>query len=351
MRTQSPIRGLLCGAALLALLFAPFSGSLAQPARGAAEPIPINIGLPNSNYWPAYVARELKLFEKAGFKPSFYVFQSGAPLIAGMKSGSLDLAWTGLATLFMLAQDVPLTYLYTPLDSSSQEGLIVNPKAGIQSYRDIARSKSIGAPTATCAQIAVVLAARKAGIPAAELHVSNLSPNLLENALKNGQIDSTFIWGPWSLQLRKAGYEIVNWDKDFEPEGGVCATNVAARPDFLAAYPTAGCKLVQVQALTLEATKRDPSVAIRSLEQTLGVSSDIAKETYETLSIPSLESQADPNAPWSLTAEHGGLARKLFVAAEALHEAKIFDKQLSYDQIRKSIDSKYVTQYLAKGGC
>lgn len=351
MRAQSSRQGFLCGAALLALLFASCGSSLAQPAKTAAEPIPINIGLPNSNYWPAYVARELKLFEKAGFKPSFYVFQSGAPLIAGMKSGSLDLAWTGLATLFMIAQDIPLTYLYTPLDSSSQEGLIVSPKAGIKSYRDIGRSKSIGAPTATCAQIAVVLAARKAGISITELHVSNLSPNLLENALKNEQIDSTFIWGPWSLQLRKAGYEIVNWDKDFEPEGGVCATNVAARPDFLTAHPSAGCKLVQVQALTLEAAKRDPSVAIRSLEQTLGVSTDIAKETYETLAIPTLESQVDPKGPWSLTAEHGGLAQKLFVAAEALHEAKIFDKRLSLEQIRKSIDSRYVTQYLGKGGC
>jgi len=131
----------------------------------------------------------------------------------------------------------------------------------------------------------------------------------------------------------------------------VCATNVAARPDFLAAHPSAGCKLVKVQALTLEAVKRDPAVAIRSLEQTLGVTSDIAKETYETLTIPSLESQVDPNAPWSLTAENGGLAQKLFLAAEALHEAKIFEKALTLDQIRKSIDSRYVAQYLANKDC
>ena len=349
---KNSLSGRLAFGAFLLTLASLFSGSgIAQDANKVGEPIPINIGLPNSNYWPAYVARELKLFEKAGFKPSFYVFQSGAPLIAGIKSGSLDLAWTGLATLFMISQDIPLTYLYTPLDSSSQEGLAVSPKSGIKSYRDIAKSKSIGAPTATCAQIAVVLAARKAGIPIGDLRVANLSPNLLENALKNEQIDSTFIWGPWVLQLRKAGYEIVNWDKDFEPAGGVCATNVAARPDFLAAHPSAGCKLVKVQALTLEAVKRDPAVAIRSLEQTLGVTSDIAKETYETLTIPSLESQVDPNAPWSLTAENGGLAQKLFLAAEALHEAKIFEKALTLDQIRKSIDSRYVAQYLANKDC
>lgn len=333
-------------------LLASWSGtSTAQDGKGAPAPIPINIGLPNSNYWPAYVARELKLFEKAGFKPSFYVFQSGAPLIAGMKSGSLDLAWTGLATLFMVAQDIPLTYIYTPLDSSSQEGLVVHPESGIGSYRDIAKSKSIGAPTATCAQIAVVLAARKAGVPLSSLRVANLSPNLLQSALQNGQIDSTFIWGPWSLQLRDAGYKIVNWDADYEPGGGVCATNVAARPEFLRTNPEAGCKLVKVHALTLEAAKRDPEVAIRSLEQTLGLARDIAKQTYETLAIPSLESQLDPDGPWSLTAEKGGLAGKLSVAAEALHEAKIFDKLLGPEQIRNAIDARYVRQYLANPDC
>lgn len=203
----------------LALVFAIGPGTATAQQKQLSEPIPINIGLPNSNYWPAYVARELKLFEKAGFKPSFYVFQTGAPLIAGIKSGSLDVAWTGLATLFMVAQDIPLTYLYTPLDSSSQEALIVRRDSGIESYRDIGKAKMIGAPTATCAQIAMVLAARKAGVAPTSLRVANLSPNLLQSALQSGQIDSAFIWGPWSLQLREAGYPIVSWDADYQPGG------------------------------------------------------------------------------------------------------------------------------------
>lgn len=327
----------------------PAGAGAAQESKNA--PIPINIGLPNSNYWPAYVARELKLFEKAGFKPTFYVFQSGAPLIAAMKSESLDLAWTGLATLFMVAQNIPLTYIYTPLDSSSQEGLVVNAATGIRSYRDIAKSKSIGVPTATCSHIALVLAAKKAGVPLESLTTSNFSPNLLQSGLEHGQIDSTFIWGPWSLQLRKAGYPIVSWDADYEPGGGVCATNVAVRPAFLAAHPLAGCKLVQVHAMTLEAVKKDPEIAVKSLEKTLGLSRELAKETYETLAIPSLESQLDPDGQWSLTAEKGGLAEKLFVAAEALREAKVFTKPLSLNDIKKTIDPKYVRQYIANPEC
>src|SRR5262245_21034910 len=221
-----PVKSLalsLLSGAMVILCCAPLS--VAQ-TPGTKKLTPVNIGLPVSNYWPAYVARDRKLFEEAGIEPHFYSFTTGAPLIAGMKSGSLDVAWTGLATLFMIGQGIPLTFILVPLDSSSQMGFVVNPAAGIGSFRDIAKSKNIGAPTATCAEVSMVLAAKAAGVPRTSLKASNLAPNLLLTALQNGQIDSTFIWGPWNLQLRDAGYKIVSWDKDYEINGGVCATTV-----------------------------------------------------------------------------------------------------------------------------
>src|SRR5689334_7178174 len=286
-------------------LLALVAACLIQPASAqttaspsSTEPIPINIGLPISNYWPAYIARDLKLFEQVGLAPKFIGFQTGAPLIAGMKSGSLDVAWTGLATLFMLGQGIPLKFVLVPLDSSSQMAFVVNPTSGIASYKDIAKAKNIGAPTATCAEVSMVLAARAAGTQRSALHASNLAPNLLLTALQNGQVDSAFMWGPWNLMYRNAGFKIVNWDKDFMKDGGVCATTVAIRPEFLKAHPSVGCKLVKVQALALEAARKDPEHAIRTMEQTFNISHDLAKETYETLVIPSIESQLEPNSPW-----------------------------------------------------
>lgn len=311
-----------------------------------AEPIPINIGLPISNYWPAYIARDLKLFEQVGLNPKFYMFTTGAPLIAGMKGGSLDLAWTGLATLFMLGQGIPLKFVLVPLDSSSQMGFVVNPASGITSYKDLGKSKTIGAPTATCAEVSVILAAKAAGIPRSRIKVSNLAPNLLLGALQNGQIDSTFIWGPWNLQFRDAGFSIVNWDKDFMREGGVCATTVAIRPEFLEKNPSVGCKMVKVHALALEAARKDPEHAIRTMQEAFRIPYKIAKETYETLIIPSIKSQLEPNSPWSMTNKDGGLTEKLYVAGQALFEAKAFAQPLQKDTIWQSIDAKYIKEYL-----
>jgi len=317
------------------------------PTRAAStELTPIKIGLPITNYWPAYIARDLKLFEKVGLKPEFFGFQTGAPLIAAMKSGSIDVAWTGLATLFMLGQDIPLKFILVPLDSSSQMAYVANPASGIQSYKDIAKSKNIGAPTATCSEVSLVLAAKAAGVERSQLKTSNLAPNLLLGALKNGQIDSAFIWGPWNITMREAGFKVVSYDKDFQINGGVCATAVTVRPAFLEAHPKVGCKLIKAHALSLEAAKKDPAHAIRTMEETFNIPLKEAKETYETLVIPPIASQLEPNAPWSLTNKEGGLAQKLKVAADALYEAKAFTKPLSQEVIANSVESKYVEEFL-----
>jgi NitT/TauT family transport system substrate-binding protein len=316
------------------------------PAQQAAAPIPINIGLPISNYWPAYIARDLKLFEQVGLQPKFTSFTTGAPLIAGMKSGSLDVAWTGLATLFMLGQNIPLKFVLVPLDSSSQMAMVVNANSGIASYKDIAKSKNIGAPTATCAEVSMVMAARAAGTQRSALKASSLAPNLLQTALQNGQIDSAFIWGPWNLTLRDAGYKIVSWDRDFMKDGGVCATTVAIRPEFLKEHPSVGCKLVKVQAMALAAARKDPAHAIRTMQETFNISPALAKETYDTLLIPTIESQVEPNSPWTLSNKNAGLTEKLYTAGQALLEAKAITTPISRETIAESVDDRYIRDFL-----
>ena len=68
--------------ALLALL----------PARAFAAPVLLdfNFGIPTSDHINIYVAQDLGLFQKVGLNPKFFLFQSGAPLLASLKSESLD---------------------------------------------------------------------------------------------------------------------------------------------------------------------------------------------------------------------------------------------------------------------
>ena len=62
------------------------------------QPAPLlefNYGIPTADHATVFVAQDLNLFEKAGLKPKFFYFQSGAPPLAGLKSESLDVVTAG----------------------------------------------------------------------------------------------------------------------------------------------------------------------------------------------------------------------------------------------------------------
>ncbi len=47
-----------------------------------------------------------------------------------------------------------------------------------------------------------------------------------------------------------------------------------------------------------------------------------------------------------MTNKDGGLSEKLYIAGQALFEAKSFTQPLSKDTIWQSIDAKYIREYL-----
>lgn len=319
-------------------------------AAGAADaPIPVRIGHPQANYWPLYLARELKLYERVGLAPSFHAFTTGQPLIAGMKSGDLDVAYTGLASIFMLGNGIPLRFVMVALDHSSQVGLLVDPAGPVRSFRDLGRGRAIAAPSGTCAEVAAVLAARKAGVPAASLKLVNLAPNLLVGAMKNHQIDSAFIWSPWDIKLREAGFKLANLDRDYVPGGSVCGVTISVRPQVQQRHPALACRLIKAHALALEAARREPEAAVRVLEQALGLTREQARESFDGLVVPSLESQLDPRSRWSL-AGADGLAQRLALAADALAARGTLPQTLDVETLRAAIDAGPLRQHL-NGSC
>lgn len=328
-------------------VFAALGATNAQ-AQPAEPKIPINVGLAVFNNWPGYVARDRKILEQLGFEPKYHTFNVGGPMIAAMKGGDLDVTITGLANLFMLGQGVPMKFILTQMDASSQVNLIVRPDSGISSFRDLSKAKNIGATTATCGEVSLVRAAKTAKLNRDTLKVSNLAPNLLLTAMKGNQIDSAFIWGPWNLQLRDAGMKIINSDNDLSPIGGVCAITVAVRPAFLEKYPKAGCRLIKAHAMALADGRKNPKMAAGTMMELLGISAKHAQETFNEVdeSIPTIASQIDPNGPWSMTNQTTGFAERIASAGQALYEAGSVAKPISIDVVHKATDASYIKQFV-----
>ena len=322
-------------------------------AQGSA-PLEFNYGLPAANHASVFVAQDLGLFEKVGLKPKFYFFQSGAPLLAGLKAESLDVVTAGLALTFAIGQNIPLKFIFWEANSAASEGLVVDPKSGIKSYRDIGKAKKIGAATGTCAQVALYLMAKKAGVDYAQLDVVNIAAPLFRNAFMSGSIDAGVAWPPFSLQLRAEGYPVVSFDEEYTPPGGVCPGLTAVRPDFMKQHPEIGLKLIQVEAMAREAIAKNPQVGIDAYVKRLQLAPEVAKATLDReccgRGIPSFAEQVDPASPYSMTSKDGGLAAKLILAAEALYAVKALPQPISAAAIREAIDPQPLLQYMKSIG-
>jgi NitT/TauT family transport system substrate-binding protein len=312
-----------------------------------------NYGIPTADHVSVYVAQDLGLFEKAGLKPKFFKFQSGAPLLAGLKSESLDVVTAGLALAFALGQNIPLKFIFWEANNAAGEGLVVDPKSDVKSFRDIGKAKKIGAASGTCAQVALYLMAKQVGVDYAQLNVVNIPAPLFRNSFMSGSIDAGVAWPPYSLQLQSEGYPVVSFDEDYTPPGGACPGLTAVRPAFLKSHPEIGLKLVQVEALAREAMAKNPQVGIDAFVKRLSLSPEVAKAALDRQCcgrVPSFADQVDPSSPYSMTSKEGGLAGKLLLASQVLHATKAIPQPLALSAIQEAIDPSYLQEYLKTSG-
>ena len=319
-------------------------------AQGA--PLEFNYGYTTADHVNLYVAQELNLFEKAGLKPNFFTFQSGAPLLAALKSDSLDVLTAGLGFAFALGQKIPLKMLFWNSNDSTGEGLIVDPKSGIKSFQDIGKATKIGAASGTCAQVALYLLGKKVGIDYSKFNVVNLPAPLFRNAFLSNSIDAGIAWSPYSMMLDAEGYKVVSWDSEYTPPGGLCPRTTAARPAYLKSHPEIGMKLLQVDAMASEAIARNPQLAIDAIAKRLSLPLPVAKMTIERVYMqrPTYAQQLDPASPYSMTSKEGGLAAKYLQATQVLYETKSIPEPVPMSAIQEAIDPTYLKQFVAGGG-
>lgn len=299
--------------------------------------IPINIGGPSAGYFLTYVAADLGLFQKHGLDPKIHWFTSGAPLLAALKSGSIDQVTTGLAFVFALGQDIPLKIISWEIDNAQGEGLMVTESSGISSFKDLTKAKKIAATAGTCSQVSLKLMAKAAKIDYAKLNVVNIAPPTFANAFTGGAIDAAVGWAPWTMNI-PAGVKVVSWDDEY---GGVCPSINGLRPEYIAKYPSVPQKLLAVQAEAREMIAKKPQLAIDALQRQLQLSPEVAKQFYEKHCcgrLPTFEQQLDPNSQWSLVNPNGGLARQALVASQMLYELGTIPAPLKPETIAAAID-------------
>jgi len=304
-----------------------------------SAPIEINYGYTTADHVNIYVAQDLGLFEKAGIKAKFFTFPSGAPLLAGLKSESLDVVTAGLGLAFALGQNIPLSIFYVNSNDAMGEGLVVNEGSNIKSWRDIGKAGKIGAASGTCAQVALYLMAQKASIDYSKLDIVNIPAPLLRNSFKSNSLDAGIAWAPYSMALDKEGFKVVSWDTEYTP-GGVCPRMTAMRPAFAKAHPDIGLRLLQVDAAASAAVARNPQIAVDALVKRLSLAPEVAKATMDRIynRRPTFNQQVDLTSDLSLTSVDSGLVGQINLAMQVLYATKSIPSPVPINLIRESID-------------
>jgi ABC-type nitrate/sulfonate/bicarbonate transport system substrate-binding protein len=327
------------------LAFAPQAARSQQPA----QLLEFNYGIHTADHATVFVAQDLNLFEKAGLKPKFFYFQSGAPLLAGLKSESLDVVTAGLALTFALGQDIPLKFLFWEANNAAAEGLVVDPNGPVKSYQDIGKAQKIGAASGTCAQVALYLMAKKVGVDYAKLNVVNIAAPLFRNSFLSHSIDAGISWPPYSLQLQSEGFPVANFDEDYLEPGGVCPGLTGVRPAFVAAHPEIAERLIAVEAMAREEMRKNPQVGVDAFVKHLSVTPEVAKATLDRECcgrVPSFADQLDPASPFSMTSKDRGLVGKLFLASEVLAATKAIPQPIPLEKIQAAVDPTYLQKYM-----
>lgn len=320
-------------------------------AQGALQKF--NYGVPTADYYVLYVAKDQGLFQKHGLDPQFYFFPSGAPLLAGLKSESLDIISTGLATAFALGQKIPLKLIFWEMDDSAGEGVVVSPKSGLNTIADLVKAKAIGAPSGTCAQVALGLIARKIGVKVTDLKTVNIAPPLYANAFASNSIDAGIAWAPFLQALAEQGQKIIAYDPDYGTDGGICPVMTGGRTKFLQQNPEIGHKLVRINAEAAAMVEKNPQLAIDALVKYLSVTPTVAKAAYDRLCCsrrPTFAQQLDPASPYSMVNRDGGLVKKLQIATQMLADSGSIPAALTIDEIVQALDTSYLRRYVETGG-
>lgn len=331
--------------ALLGLFMA--AGAAVAQTPPQKDLIKINIGGPSAGYFMTYVAYDHGIYQKHGLDPKIHWFTSGAPLLAALKSGSIDQVVTGFAYVFALGQNIPLKIISWELDNAQGSGLMATDASGITKFDQLLKAKKIGATAGTCSQGALMQMAKRAGIDYSKLNVVNIAPPLFANAFTGGGIDAAVGWAPWTMNL-PAGVKVVSWDSDY---GGVCPSINALRAEYAQKNPTVAAKLLAVQQEARDMIAKNPQLAIDALQAHVQVSPTVAKAFYERHCcgrLPTYEQQLDVNSPWSLVSKTGGLAGQTLLASQLLAELGTIPAPLKLEQINAAIDPGPMHQFMAE---
>jgi aliphatic sulfonates family ABC transporter substrate-binding protein len=306
-------------------------GALTDPRALAQGRLPITIAYQEKPDWLLFVARDQKLFEKAGLAPTFVKFAGGPPMIAAMQNGSIDLASVGSeAFLVGLSQGVDWVMIGINPEGAYSQGLVARKDSGIKTPVDLA-GKRVGLFKETTAQFGLLMILRQHGLHPNQLTLLDMPPEEQLMALANRKIDAAMTWEPWMQRMiHEANARIVT------TEGNVGVyTNVdgySVQRQWLRNHRETAIRFLRALVMANNVVQKDPTIAIHIWARELGIKEAWAEAIYDDVPPPLIYEWTNPRYTYSLV-KGSPLDRRLGFLATFLFDAKLISQPVDVDNI------------------
>ncbi len=314
---------------------------MTAPRAWAQGRLPITIGYQEKPDWLLFVARDLKLFEKAGLAPTFVKFVAGPPMITAMQNGSIDLASVGSeAFLIGLSRGVDWVMIGINPEGAYSQGLVARKDSGIKTPADLP-GKRIGLFKETTAQFGLMMMMRQHGIHPNQVTLVEMSPEEQLVALATRKIDAAMTWEPWiQRMIHEANARIIT------TEGNIgIYTNVdgySVRRQWLRQNRETALRFLRALLLANNVVQKDPSIAVHLWAGELGIKEAWAQAIYEDVPPPLIHEWTNPRYNYSLV-KGSPLHLRLGFLATFLFDEKLISQPVDVNDV---MDASVIAEVL-----
>ena len=162
------------------------------------------------------IADQMGFFEEAGLEVDAQRFTAGAPAVAALASGSLDMSYVGLGPMPTIMQGIAEIVGFDNVTYSDQ--VLVQADSGIENIAGLS-GQTVMAPRGSGSQILLYLALEQEGLGPDDIEELGGNPATIVSAMVSGQAPAAALWSPFNAEIAEmAGTQVLISGRDFYPD-------------------------------------------------------------------------------------------------------------------------------------
>jgi taurine transport system substrate-binding protein len=229
-------------------------------------------------------------FDKAlGVPVKWISFPSGPPALTALAAGEVDIVRVGsVPVASSLAKNIPFKVIALSgiIDTSER----LSAKNSIKTIKDL-EGHSVASVAGSTAHYALLAAFKVNGVDVTKVKLVNLKPADQLAAWKRGDIDASYIWGPFWHDLAEEDGHVLLSSGELNKDGYYLFNVYVVSNDFAEKYPDLVPKFLNAFQDTVNRYKADPDGSAALIAKELEQDVEGAKQTLAGLVYPTLDEQ------------------------------------------------------------